>query len=257
MRPVSQSFGVEILEVDLSQAQPDSVRDAIVGAWREHHLILLRDQELSVDDHLRFAEWFGTIRPPDKFVHPELGDRGTHSHLSNTREHGTGGTAEVMRHQDFTWTVPLRAISLYAIEVPDTGGDTIFFDSEAAVDRLDPELRAQAAAHEAIHFDRYASGRANRSAEPLESRLPVLLPHPTSGRPILFVNEQTVKTLVGDGDTDALLQRLLATFDQPSLQYTHRWRAGDVIVWDNLSLQHARTAFPDSQARTLRRVQID
>jgi alpha-ketoglutarate-dependent taurine dioxygenase len=190
-------------------------------------------------------------------VHPELPEDADHSHLSNALAGGTGGSAEVMRHQDFTWTVPLRAISLYAVEVPADGGDTVFYNAELALALLDPALRSVASGLRAIHFDRYADARVHRAAAPLEAEHPVVLRHPDTGSPVLFVDEQTTKELVGAGDGAGVLTRLLSVFDRPELQYAHRWRPGDVIVWDNLSLQHSRTAFPAEQPRTLRRIQID
>jgi alpha-ketoglutarate-dependent taurine dioxygenase len=164
-----------------------------------------------------------------------------------------------MRHQDFTWTVPLRAISLHAIEVPAEGGDTIFYNAELALSLLDEHLRERALELRAVHFDRYAAARSQHSAEPLEAEHPVVLTHPATGARVLFVDEQTTKQLVGVSELEgtSLLEALLATFDRPELQYIHRWQRGDLVVWDNLSLQHARTAFAADQPRTLRRVQID
>lgn len=97
-RGLSDALGVEVLDLDLSTPQAEEVRNEVVAAWREHQLVLLRQQDLTADQQVAFAEWFGPIRPPDALVHPELGAGATHSHLSNTRPDGTGGTADVMRH---------------------------------------------------------------------------------------------------------------------------------------------------------------
>jgi alpha-ketoglutarate-dependent taurine dioxygenase len=231
----------------------------MVAALWEHHLLLVRGQELSAADLVAFARWFGDIRPPDRLVHPDLDDGASYSYLSNVAERGTGGIAEVMRHQDFTWTVPLKAICLHAIEVPDVGGDTVFYNSERALELLDEPLRTQLAPVRAVHFDRFAPARATQAAAPQEAEYPVIYTHPLTGRSLLFVNEQTTKTLVPvDGvDTTALLANVLAVFDDPRLQYVHHWQPGDVLIWDNLSLQHSRTAFAADQHRTLRRVQVD
>src|SRR5204863_9006120 len=100
LRPLSPALGVEVIGVDVGRRQAADVRDRVVAAWREHHLVLLRDQDLSATQHGAYAQWFGTIRPPDRLVHPDLTAEAKHSHLSNTRADGTGGTADVMRHQD-------------------------------------------------------------------------------------------------------------------------------------------------------------
>jgi taurine dioxygenase len=164
-----------------------------------------------------------------------------------------------MRHQDFTWTVPLSGLCLYAIEVPDDGGDTVFYNAELALTRLDPALRRRAESLRAVHFDRFAAAREHKAVAALEAERPVVMAHPATGRSILFVNEQTTKCLKDDDSDcgDDTLGRLLSAFDDLELQYAHHWRAGDVIVWDNLSIQHSRTAFPSDQPRTIRRVQID
>src|SRR5205814_44641 len=138
--------------------------------------------------------------------------------------------------QDFTWTVPLRGLCLYAIEVPAEGGDTTFYNAVRALRHLDIYTRRRVDRLRAVHFDRFAAGREHKPAAPLEAEHPVVLRHPVTGRPILFVNEQTTKCLRDDdGDCSAeLLERLLAVFDADDLQYTHHWEVGDLIVWDNL-----------------------
>jgi taurine dioxygenase len=266
VRPLSDALGVQVTGIDLRDEQPDDVRRAVVDAWLEHHLVLVPDQDLQLEDQLRFCRWFGPLRPPAREVHPDLPADALHSHLSNSRVDGTGGTADVMRHQDFTWTVPLRGLCLYAIEVPDTGGDTVFYNAEAALRHLPPAVLTGLEGLTAIHIDRYAASREDRrnpgagaTATIPQTDQPVVLTHPRTGRHILFVDEQTTSRIIGlsDDDGDRLLQRLLASFDEPAIRYTHRWRVGDVVVWDNLSLQHSRTSFPADQRRTLRRVQID
>jgi taurine dioxygenase len=152
-------------------------------------------------------------------------------------------------------------ICLYGIEIPPVGGETIFYDGSAALERLerlDPVLRARLEGVDAVHFDRFAGGRAVVSEQPQERRWPVVLHHPVTGRPILFVNEQTVKALCLDDarEGEALLARLLTAFDDPAVQYVHSWQKGDLVVWDNFSLQHSRRAFAAGQRRRLRRVQL-
>ena len=87
---------------------------------------------------------------------------------------------------------------------------------------------------------------------------PVVLSHPATGRPILFVNELMTDSIVelGADESESLLRELFASFDDPAITYHHRWQADDLIVWDNLALQHGRTEIPAGQRRSLRRIQI-
>ena len=85
-----------------------------------------------------------------------------------------------------------------------------------------------------------------------------MLTHPLTARPILFVNELMTDVIVelNPDDSEALLHELFAAFDDPAVTYRHRWQVGDVVVWDNLALQHGRTDIPAGQPRSLRRFQI-
>lgn len=262
LRPIMAGLGVEIADLDLAQPQPELVIRTVRAAWVAHRLVLLRRQRLDAAAQLAFARWFGLVRPPERYVHPDLPPEATYSHLSNVAEGGSGGTGELLRHQDMTWETPLRGICLYAVAVPAAGGETVFIDGARAFERLDGQLREELRGRFATHVDRFAPARVERGDPhtPHVERTdqPVVLHHPETGRPILFVNEQNTTGIVGlDVAASAdLLGRLLATFDDEELQYVHRWESGDVICWDNLSLQHYRRAFDPGEARDLRRVQI-
>jgi taurine dioxygenase len=85
-----------------------------------------------------------------------------------------------------------------------------------------------------------------------------VLPHPYTGQPLLFVNELMTDSIVelDDSDSEALLEELWSYLDDDAVRYEHEWQVNDLIVWDNLSLQHGRRDFPLGQRRSLRRFQI-
>ena len=254
LRPLAASFGVEVVGLDVRNGTSHGDRSRVVDAFFERHLVLVRDQlQVSVDEQLAFASWFGAIRTPSREIHPHLRDSDLrYTYLSNTREDGTGGSnAELVPHQDYSFADPVGAICLYAMEVSTTGGETGFIDAAAAYDTLSASLREQVGSLSAVHFERFARG-------PVPSRVehPVVLHHPVTGIPILFVNPLFTESIPDAGD-DSLLLELQASFTAPAIQYWHRWRPGDLLIWDNLVLQHARHEFPATEQRTIRRCQVD
>ena len=132
-----------------------------------------------------------------------------------------------------------------------TGGETGFIDAAEAYTRLPVALRERIGDIFAVHVERFPRG-----PEPNRVRQPVVLLHPVTGIPILFVNPLFTES-IPDADDDSLLVELQTSFAAPTIQYWHRWRPGDLLIWDNLVLQHARNEFPATDRRTIRRCQID
>ena len=254
LRPFAAPFGVEVVGLDVRAGTSDTDRERVVDAFFARHLVLVRDQQqVSIDEQLTFASWFGTIRTPSREIHPHLLDTDLrYTYLSNTREDGTGGAnAELTPHQDYSFADPVGAICLYAIEVSTTGGETGFIDAAEAYTQLPAALRERIGDISAVHVERFARG-----PKPNRVRHPVVLRHPVTGIPILFVNPLFTESIPEAGD-DSLLAELQASFAAPAIQYWHRWRPGDLLIWDNLVLQHARHEFPTTDRRTIRRCQVD
>lgn len=252
LRPLSHPLGVELLGVDLGEEQPPAVRELARSALRDHHLVLVRGQAVHVEDQRRFASWFGAPATNEVFI-------------SNTRAEGVAREGSLLKHQDHCFLDELLpAICLYAEVVPSTGGDTIFVNSHLVYERMPPALTARVAGLHARHVYDYANDygtqrfRVASSPQAPNAVHPVVLPHPVTSRPILFVNELMTDSIVElDPDAgEALLQDLFVLFDDPAVVYRHEWRVGDLVVWDNLSLQHGRTDFPAGQRRSLRRLPV-
>jgi alpha-ketoglutarate-dependent taurine dioxygenase len=254
LRPLAAPFGVEVVGLDVRADAAHADRARVVDAFFARHLVLVRDQhDVSIDEQLAFASWFGTIRTPSREIHPHLRDTDLrYTYLSNTREDGTGGAnAELVPHQDYSFADPVGAICLYAIEVSTTGGETGFIDAALAYTRLPEAVRERVDHREAVHFERFARGPV-----PNRVRHPVVLHHPVTDLPILFVDPLFTEAIADEAD-ESLLAELQETFAAPSIQYWHRWRPGDLLIWDNLVLQHARHEFPATDRRTIRRCQVD
>ncbi|HZP28337.1 MAG TPA: TauD/TfdA family dioxygenase, partial [Acidimicrobiia bacterium] len=187
-------------------------------------------------------------------------------YISNSHEKGVAREGSLLLHQDHCFLDTfLPAICLYGEEVARTGGATIFADARRAYDRLPQEIRDRLSSLEALHVYDYADDYGNQrfrvataSPEALRATHPVVVEHPETGRPILYVNRLMTDSIVGlDEDaSERLLDELMTYFEGPDVRYEHTWQLHDLVVWDNVSLQHGRTEFPPTERRCLRRVQI-
>jgi taurine dioxygenase len=263
VRPLSDAVGVELSGLDLNQDQPDEVKALALAAWRRHLLVLVRDQHIDLRAQARFVSWFGPIDTNGYAAgfapeHPEM-------FISNTRPEGVAREGSLLSHQDHCFfDRVLPGICLFAEEVPSAGGDTIFTNGAAALERLPQELRDRIDALEAIHLYDYANDygterfRIARSPQAPTAVHPVVMANPDSGQSVLFVNELMTDSIIGldPDDSESLLRVLWKYLADPAVQYRHTWRVGDVVVWDNRSLQHARTEFAPGARRSLRRLQV-
>jgi len=262
LRPLSDALGVEVVDVDLAAPPDPAVVAEIVDAWLEHHLVLFRDQELTAEDHVRVATWFGEIDHQGITMRSD----DTVMYISNDPAVGPGGDGALLLHSDFCFGEhPLRAISLYGVEVPPQGGGTVFANAERAYEKLPDFLRVRLHELHALHaFDYRRTGGGGRIAEadlepdsPRKVR-PAIWVHPDTGRPILYVNELMTTRFVElpDDESAALLEEVAGYFVGDDVVYVHEWEPHDLVVWDNRSLQHGRTDFEPTERRTLRRVPV-
>ncbi len=195
VRPLSAALGAEIIGVDLSKDVDESVCAQIRDAWHQHLVILLRDQELSEEDQVRFAEMFGppAVIHTKQFVrrHPAV------MLISNIREDGKPIGAlpdgEMHFHTDQCHQErPAMASMLYALEVPSAGGNTLFANGYRAYETLPDEIKRRIDGRKALNaydYDTAAMKRGTRIAEGVPSYVhPVVRTHPATGRKALYVN---------------------------------------------------------------------
>jgi alpha-ketoglutarate-dependent taurine dioxygenase len=256
VRPLAPLFGAEITGVDLREELSESTQDRIRDAWHEHGLLLFRGQELDPDQQLRVAKIFGTISSE--------GEYGEQNYVSNILEKAVNPHGELAFHLDHAWSNPLRGLMLYAIEVPqNAGGDTLFADASLAYKNLPAALRERISTLQVRHsypdqtkLD-LIPGPDPRPGAPTSVH-PLALVHPVTGETILFLSLRHYDHLI-DVDREEglqLVKELHAYVDSPQITYRHVWSVGDLVVWDNVRLQHARTHFDRKHRRHLRRTQI-
>jgi taurine dioxygenase len=243
IRPLSPALGAEIIGVDLSRDIADDTFAQIQDAWHQNLVILLRGQRLSEEDQVRFAEKFGppAVIHTKQFVrnHPAV------MLISNIREDGKPIGAlpdgEMHFHTDQCHQErPAMASMLYALEVPSTGGNTLFANGYEA-------------------YDTAATKRGTRLAQDVPSYVhPVVRTHPVTGRKVLYVNRLMTVRIEGlpAQESDELLDLLFDHQERSEFIYEHVWRAGDLLMWDNRCTLHARTDFSPNERRLMRRVTI-
>jgi taurine dioxygenase len=264
VRALSPALGAEILGVDLREPIDEALKQAFLDCWHEHLVILLRNQSLDEDAQVRFAETFG---PPSKVTsgrtysdrHPAV------MLISNIREDGKPIGAlpdgEMHFHTDQCHReVPAKATMLYAIEIPTTGGNTLFANAYAAYESLPDDIKRRIAGRRALNA--YDADVTTRSAsyEGAGSSYwhPAVRTHPATGRKALYVNRLMTREIEGlpRAESEAILQMLFDHQEEPRFVYEHVWRVGDIVMWDNRCTLHARTDFSAGERRLLRRVTI-
>jgi taurine dioxygenase len=252
LRPLGETLGTEALGVDLSRPLDAATSKWVVRAFAENPVLVFRDQDLGAAALADFGRHFGTPRKHAlvKYRHAEHPDV---SWLTNVNEDGKVDWYGVKRatdwHTDSTYEdrLPLLAI-LHAKEVPAEKGGTMFADMRAAYDTLPEARKQQLEGLTALH---------GRSTGPAGERLygdekgatekvyqevawPAVTRHPVTDRPILFVNPMHTHGFVGMPRDEAwpLIEELAEHATQDRFIYYHRWRVGDVLMWDERATMH-------------------
>jgi taurine dioxygenase len=267
IRPLAPALGAELTGVDLGTASP-ALMDRVYQAFLDHAVLVVRDQALTPEQFGAFGARFGAVQP-----HPVTRNRHPDDPritVLGTDPGPTTDRAVLMRgvgwHTDMAYeTRPAKATALYAREVPTIGGDTLFASMYAAYDALPPSLRARLDPLMGVfkYGGRTAYGteiltEAQKAKPAVEHR--VVRVHPETGRKALYVNPYHSLGLAGvaPAESDAMLDEIFAEhLVRPEWEYRHKWRPGDVVVWDNRCLVHSATGdYPLDQRRHIWRVCI-
>lgn len=270
--PGALGLGAEVRGVDL-RSLSDAAFAAVERAWIDHQVLLFRGQSLSDRDLIAFARRFGDL---DQAPVQENGRRFVDGFpeiyvVSNVIENGVAigslGAGEAVWHTDMSYlAAPPKASMLYALEVPPSGGDTSFCDMYAAFESLPEALRRRATGLRVKHDGTYNSGGYVRqgvtpSDDPREAPgtlHPLVCTHPESGRRMLYLGRRRMAWIEGMGlaESEALLDEIWARATHPASTWTHRWRVGDLVLWDNRCTMHRRDPFDAAARRIMHRTQI-
>ena len=268
--PLTPILGAEIEEIDLSLPIDESSFKMISTALVKHAVIIFHEQQLTPKSQINFSRRFGPLMThvlKDALLEnfPEI------YCLSNVKQNGKSqGRAYAGQywHSDLTYEeTPSLGSVLYSIDVPECGGDTLFASTAHAFETLSAPmqhmLEGLTAEHLFAHAFRDGMNSAARKGDPLNDRPPVCHPvvrtHPESGRKCLFINEGFTVRIneMEHSESMHLLKFLYAHMTKPEMVYRHKWRTGDVVIWDNRSLVHRGVSdYSDEQPRYMHRTTI-
>jgi len=266
VRPLSPVLGAEITGVDLREDPDEATRAAILDAWFRHHMLVLPGQQLDDEHQIRFCEIFAPVQP--ERLSPHLTDRkkpGVH-YVANTRPDAILPDGEIIWHSDQPfYDLPSQATTLYAIDVPSKGGETSFANCHLAYDELSDAMKKRLEGLRALNAYYYESPNRLRKAveerEPEAPRAvqPVIRTHPATGRKSIYVNRLMTDYIldIDPAESKEILEMLFDLIEQPRFQYQHKWRVGDLVIWDNRCLLHMRNSYDHvNERRTLRRITV-
>ena len=262
-------IGAEIVGVDV-KTMDDAAFGWIYDAWLDSNVICVRDQELALADFLAYSRRFGVVSPhPSKVTRhpdcPEVTLLGT----NKIRPDGTLDKEIYQRgaqgfHTDGSYEeVPFKATQLYALAIPSKGGDTHFSSAYAAYEELPQHLKRRLEGrYGAFKYGgrkklNLLLNEEDRNAQPV--RHPLVQVHAETGRKLLYFDQGKILSIEGlpAAESDAIIEEMKAYMTEPPAQYRHKWRKGDVVIWDNRCSYHkAAGDYPPEEDRIHWRVSI-
>ncbi len=269
-RPLTGALGAEILGIDLTEDLSEASFGEIRKALADHGFILFRDQDLTPEQHIAFAERWGKINVNRFFTavegYPSIAEvRKEPKHARNI------GNAW---HSDHSYdAVPALGSLLYAREVPAFGGDTVFASMYGAYEALSEGLKATLRSLKAEHSSRHVFGQTAKGTYggDLDDRFhnpeqatqdavhPVVIRHPDSGRPALYVNPGFTLGIQGWSreESKALLDYLYAQATRPENLCRVRWQPGTLAIWDNRATWHYAVNDYPGERRLMHRITLE
>ncbi len=267
MTPLHPRFGVEIHDVDLAAVTARDGYPAIRQAFETHTLLLFRKQRLDDEAHLALGALFGPIEDRSQSAD---GPKAAMSHVSNRREdmtlapadddHTLNLIANQLWHTDSTFLpAPALANILAARVVSSRGGETEFASTRAAWQDMPESLKAKT--RDAVLRHRYAHSRAKISARLATQELFTMWPdqawkalwrNPVTGEDGLYIASHAFAVDgLPEAEGQALIDELIAFATRPGTVYSHAWRPGDVLIWDERAMLHRGRPWPYEEERTL------
>lgn len=272
--PLSPACGALIGGVDLTKELSDATVNAIRKAWDDHLVLIFRGQTITQEQQLRFAARFGELG--NRKVAPEPLRGRTEGILQTDPKVllvtnikvdgepiGAFGDGDMWYHIDSGYAArPYRYTFLYALELPSTGGNTLFSNMYKAYDAVPPALKQKLTGKKALHIHEYK--RTEKADLTDISKTPhffhpVFVTHPNTGRKSLFVDRLMTQRIEGVSPQESadILEQLYEIGERPEFVFEHVWQLGDFLMWDNRCTIHARTYFPKEERRLLRRCTVE
>jgi alpha-ketoglutarate-dependent taurine dioxygenase len=261
--------GAEVVGVDLTEPVDDTLRDRLNRAFVEHSVLVFRDQHLSPHQLLHAVQLFGEVFPQhnSRFALPECPE----IHYISNQDFFPDGRRYIPGegyHTDHSNAAePPKATVLHAVQLPDHGGDTQFVNMHRAYEGLPSATKARIGDLRAVHVyqsrhsERKLMGLTDAARQKVPEAVlhPLVRTHPESGRKAIYLNPIRIEGIIGMEEREALtlLDELLTHARQPQYEYRHRWRRGDLVMWDNRCLLHkANGDYDMQQVRYLYRIML-
>ena len=267
-RPLTRTFGAEVSGVDLASPLDAATAKTLRELWLKYELLLFRDQRLDEAQQVAFSRHFGPleIHLRREYLSPENPEI---LYVSNVKKDGRPigilSDTEVGWHYDQIY-LPRPAVGsmLYSVIIPPDRGATSFADMTAAYEALPAATKARIEGRKAVQsyeaFNRSYSVPTNdeqRKKTP-DIEHPLVRTHPTTGRKALYICPGMTIRIAGlpEAESAELLAELFAWSVRPEFVYTHTWRLGDALMWDNACTMHRREPFDTAQQRLMKRTTI-
>jgi taurine dioxygenase len=263
VRRFDAPLGAEILGVDLSKGVNEGGAQEIKQAFADHSVIVFRNQHISEDQHIEFSKLFGTleVHVGTRYLHPKHPEIRINSNIIENGKPIGATDAGQYWHTDLSYMAnPSKCSLLYALEVPHRDdkpvGDTCFVSAILAYDALPHDVKRRITGKKAIHSYEYRyhkltdAGQKRPELTPEQKAKapdvvhPVVITHEETGKNCLYVNEGfTTRILdIPDAESRELLDFLFEHVKRSDFMYRHKWRVGDLLMWDNMSTQHFAVA---------------
>jgi taurine dioxygenase len=266
--PMTEHTGAEVRGVRLDRDMTSDTRAELNRAFARHHVLVIRDQELTPEGFKQAAQVFGELLPHDKKQHHVPGHPDVYYVSNDEIVNGRRIIPGETFHTDHSnHPAPPKATTLFAVSLPSRGGDTQYVNMHRAYDELPDATKRRIDPLRAVHV--YLSKYSPRPLGAIDDASvrnlpppgvhPLVRTNPDNGRKALFLNPVRIESIVGMDDEAAqvLVAELMEHATQQKYEYRHQWCHGDMVIWDNRSVMHqANPDYDMAERRYLYRLML-
>jgi len=249
-------LGAEISGIDLSSKVDELDIKNIKKAFLDNLVLIFRNQKLRPNELLSAAKLWGSPQ-----IHPVFKGSESFPEIIRIENLGEKYHTNAHWHSDVTFEAkPPDATILYALDIPSVGGNTFFSNQYLAYDHLDLSLKDKLENYHARHSNKSVLQLVGADTSLEKSVLhPIFRTHPETNMKALYVTEAFVKKIeeLKKQESEATLKKLYSVANNKKFQYEHRWRNGDMVVWDNRCVQHYAVHDHGDKTRTLNRITVE